>query len=80
MSRGKGSPVRTPTGQTAIIDTGFSWAQRPRSDHGRDCRAGVKSRSTILISTHYHVDHIGNLVELASRIPIGTFVDHGATS
>src|SRR4029453_13568500 len=40
--------------------------------------AGVK-QIDYLISTHYHVDHIGNLVELAKRIPIGTFVDHGAT-
>jgi len=32
-----------------------------------------------LVSTHYHVDHVGGLQELAGRIPIGTFVDHGAT-
>ena len=30
--------------------------------------AGVK-QIDYLISTHYHVDHIGNLVELAKRIP-----------
>src|SRR5918993_1091110 len=30
-----------------------------------------------LVSTHYHVDHIGNLVELARRVPVGPFVDHG---
>src|SRR4029453_15933607 len=40
--------------------------------------AGVKQIDH-LISTHYHVDHIGNLVELAGRIPVGTFVDHGPT-
>ena len=40
--------------------------------------AGVK-QIDYLISTHYHVDHIGSLTELAKRIPIGTFVDHGPT-
>ena len=32
-----------------------------------------------LVLTHYHVDHAGGVPELASRIPIRTFVDHGPT-
>ena len=31
-----------------------------------------------LITSHYHGDHIGGLAELATRIPIGHFIDHGA--
>ena len=38
--------------------------------------AGV-TRIDYLISTHYHVDHVGGLQELVRRIPVGTFVDHG---
>jgi hypothetical protein len=38
--------------------------------------AGVK-QIDFLISTHYHVDHIGGLQELAKRIPIGHYLDHG---
>ena len=38
--------------------------------------AGLK-QIDFLISTHYHVDHIGGLQELAKRIPIGHFIDHG---
>ena len=30
-----------------------------------------------LITTHYHGDHIGGLSELAARIPIREFIDHG---
>ena len=30
-----------------------------------------------LITTHYHGDHIGGLAELAARIPIRHFIDHG---
>jgi hypothetical protein len=74
---GKAAIYRSPTGQTAIIDTGFrereTWiASRPPGG------AGIKAID-YLVSTHYHVDHVGNLLELAKRIPIGTFVDHGPT-
>jgi hypothetical protein len=32
-----------------------------------------------MITTHYHSDHAGNLAEIAKRIPITNFVDHGDT-
>jgi hypothetical protein len=32
-----------------------------------------------MLSTHYHVDHVGGLQELAKRIPIVDYVDHGPT-
>jgi len=32
-----------------------------------------------MISTHYHVDHVGGLQELAKRFPIANYVDHGPT-
>ena len=38
--------------------------------------AGLK-QIDYLISTHYHVDHIGGMAELVKRIPVGTFIDHG---
>src|SRR4026208_297251 len=75
---GKAALYVTPTGQTAIIDTGFPGARDLDRIMAAIADAGVK-QIDYLISTHYLVDHIGNLVELASRIPIGTFVDHGAT-
>ena len=33
----------------------------------------------LLITTHWHGDHYGGLSELASRIPIGHYIDHGPT-
>ena len=75
---GKAALYVTPTGQTAIIDTGFPGARDLDRIMAAVADAGVK-QIDYLISTHYHVDHIGNLVELAKRIPVGTFVDHGAT-
>ena len=38
--------------------------------------AGVRELD-YLVSTHYHIDHIGGMQELARRIPIRTYVDHG---
>jgi beta-lactamase superfamily II metal-dependent hydrolase len=75
---GKAALYVSPTGQTAMIDTGFPGARDLDRIMAAITDAGVK-KIDYLISTHYHVDHIGNLVELAGRIPIGTFVDHGST-
>jgi competence protein ComEC len=35
------------------------------------------SKIDYMVTTHYHVDHIGGVLDLASKFPIGTFVDHG---
>jgi competence protein ComEC len=75
---GKAALYVTPTGQTAIVDTGFPGERDLERILAAIADAGVK-QIDYLVSTHYHVDHIGNLVELAKRVPVGTFVDHGPT-
>ena len=75
---GKAALWITPSGQTVLVDSG--------NPGGRDTDrlmeaikdAGV-TQIDYLVSTHYHVDHIGGMEELAKRIPIKTFVDHGPT-
>jgi competence protein ComEC len=76
---GKAALYVTPTGQTAIVDTGFPGARDLDRIVAAIADAGVK-QIDYLVSTHYHVDHIGNVVELAKRFPVGTFVDHGPTT
>ena len=69
-----------PGGQSMLVDTGFPGL------NGRDAdriaaaakRAGLSRIDTVVV-THYHADHVGGVPALASRIPIGTFVDHGPT-
>ena len=75
---GKSTFFITPSGQVVLIDTGFPG--------GRDLERIVTAMDTIgvkkidyLITTHYHVDHIGSLIDLSKRVPIETFVDHGPT-
>lgn len=66
----------SPTGESLLIDTG--------NPGGRDTdrimdtlnMAGVRQIDHLII-THYHVDHVGGLQELAKRIPIKHFIDHG---
>jgi len=68
-----------PSGETLLIDTGNGDAAAPR-DAGRIMEAvhaaGVRQIDHLVI-THYHGDHIGGLSELAGRIPIKQFIDHG---
>ena len=70
--------IVSPSGQSLLIDTGW------RGFDGRDAErivqaakaAGVKQLDYVLI-THYHRDHVGDVPQLADRMKIGTFLDHG---
>jgi beta-lactamase superfamily II metal-dependent hydrolase len=67
-----------PSGQTVLIDSGSPGTRDLDRLMDVVAAAGV-TRIDYLISTHYHVDHVGGLQELVKRIPVGTFVDHGPT-
>ena len=69
----------TPSGESVLIDSGNGGAGAVR-DAERIVAAAKNAgltRIDHLITTHYHGDHIGGLSELAKRIPIQHFVDHG---
>jgi beta-lactamase superfamily II metal-dependent hydrolase len=75
---GKAALYVSPTGQSVLVDAG--------NPGGRDtdrlmvaiANAGI-DHIDYMIATHYHVDHVGGLQELAKRIPIAHYVDHGPT-
>src|SRR6266404_3239212 len=49
-------------------------------DAGRILEALRRANVTVLdylVITHYHGDHVGGAADVASRIPIRNFVDHG---
>ena len=68
----------TPAKQSLLIDTGWP------GNEGRDADrivaaaklAGISKINYVLI-THFHMDHVGGAPQLAARIPIGAFIDHG---
>jgi beta-lactamase superfamily II metal-dependent hydrolase len=65
-----------PTGESLLVDTGNPGARDLGRLEAMLARAGV-TRIDHLLTTHYHGDHYGGLVELAKRVPIGHFYDHG---
>src|SRR5688500_15570233 len=69
----------SPSGESLLIDTGNGGAAAPR-DADRVMAAATSAGVTQidhLITTHYHGDHFGAMEELAARIPIRNFIDHG---
>jgi len=75
---GQATLIVSPSGQSMLIDTGW------RGFDGRDAErifqaaksAKVKQLDYVLI-THYHRDHVGGVQQLADRMKIGAFLDHG---
>jgi beta-lactamase superfamily II metal-dependent hydrolase len=69
-----------PSGESLLIDTG-NGGQAAARDAGRIMAAlqdAAVTRIDHLITTHYHGDHFGAMSELAGRVPIAEFIDHGA--
>ncbi len=75
---GKAALWVAPGGQSLLIDSGNPGPRDLERIMVAVNDAGLK-QIDYLLSTHYHVDHIGGMQELAKRIPIGTFIDHGPT-
>jgi len=86
---GQSTLLVTPAGQSLLIDAGFPGTGTFQSRPGdavspRDpvriaeaARQAGLSRIDYLLVTHFHGDHFGGVMELAQRLPIGTFIDHG---
>jgi beta-lactamase superfamily II metal-dependent hydrolase len=86
---GQSTLIITPAGESLLIDAGFPGTGTFQSRPGetlspRDpervaavARAAGLSRIDDLLVTHFHGDHFGGVMELAQRLPIGTFIDHG---
>ncbi len=77
---GASTLIVSPSGESMLVDT----ANRTPDD--RDAKrifaatqaAGLK-KIDILLTTHFHSDHIGGMEALAKLIPIGVYMDHGET-
>jgi beta-lactamase superfamily II metal-dependent hydrolase len=68
-----------PSGESLLMDTGNGGAAAARD--AERIMAAVKdaglSQIDHLITTHYHGDHFGAMAEVAGRVPIRHFIDHG---
>ncbi|MDA0204020.1 MAG: MBL fold metallo-hydrolase [Acidobacteria bacterium] len=75
---GAATLIVAPTGESVLVDTAN------RRDDDRDAnrilaatKAAGLSKIDILVTTHYHGDHIGAMPALAKLIPIEHYMDHG---
>ncbi len=78
---GQATLIVSPSGESMLVDTG--WAGHNRRDANRILSAakmaGVK-KIDYLVITHFHADHVGGVPQLAEKIPIRNFVDHGGNT
>ena len=77
---GNATLLVAPSRESLLIDSGNAGAGAAR-DAARIVAAAKDAGLTQidhLITTHWHGDHFGGMSELASRIPIKHFIDHGA--
>src|SRR5690349_7357475 len=86
----------TPSGESMLMDTGFAGNQGMPDANATNANGAPITRDADRISavlkqagvtvldwpviSHYHGDHVGNAAELANRIPVRHFVDHGPFS
>jgi beta-lactamase superfamily II metal-dependent hydrolase len=71
----------SPSGESMLVDTGWGGFNKRDADRiaaaAKD--AGVKKIDYLVIS-HYHADHVGGVPQLAEKLPIRNFVDHGPSA
>lgn len=69
----------SPSGESLLVDTG--WPGFEGRDADRILAAAKDAGITQidhLVTTHYHADHSGGAAQLATRLPIRHFIDHGS--
>ena len=78
---GQATLIVLPSGESMLVDAGWP------GNNGRDAKRIVEAAKSYelkkidyLLVTHYHMDHVGGVPELAAAFPIGTVVDHGANN
>ena len=76
---GNATLIVSPSRESLLIDTGNAGAAAAR-DAARTINAmkdaGIEQIDH-LITTHWHSDHFGGMAELAAKVPIREFIDHG---
>jgi competence protein ComEC len=78
---GKATLWVSPSGESMLVDAG--WAGFNHRDAERIATAakaaGVR-KIDYLVITHFHADHVGGVPQLAEKMPIRNFVDHGVNT
>ena len=73
---GAATLIVSPSGQSLLVDAGWPGDRDPKRIVATAKAAGL-TKIDILVTTHYHGDHVGGTPALAKLIPIEKFYDHG---
>ncbi|MGE3844130.1 MAG: MBL fold metallo-hydrolase, partial [Vicinamibacterales bacterium] len=73
---GQATLLVTPSRESMLIDTGFAGGRDADRIIAAMKLAGIAVLDYVVI-THYHGDQVGGAAELAARVPIRHFIDHG---
>jgi competence protein ComEC len=75
---GQSTLIVSPSGQSLLIDTGWRGFEGRDADRiARAAKAAKIKQIDYLLITHYHRDHVGGVPQIADRMKILNFVDHG---
>ncbi len=78
---GQATLIVSPSGESMLVDCGWPGFNGRDGDRILQTakKAGVK-RIDYMLVTHYHLDHVGGIEQLADRMKIGTFIVHGTNT
>ncbi len=78
MVGGGSTLIVTPLGESVLIDTGSLRPEHRDADRIlRACEDAGLKQIDFLVTTHFHSDHFGAILEVAQRIPVKRFLDKG---
>jgi beta-lactamase superfamily II metal-dependent hydrolase/catechol 2,3-dioxygenase-like lactoylglutathione lyase family enzyme len=78
MVGGGSTLIVTPLGESVLIDTGSREPLHRDADRiFKACQDAGLKQIDYLITTHFHLDHFGGILEVSKRIPIKCFLDKG---
>lgn len=70
----------SPSGESLLVDTGWpGFGGRDADRIAAAARQAGVTQIDYLVVTHFHADHMGGARQLAARLPIRHFIDHGST-
>jgi competence protein ComEC len=78
VESGKTTLYVSPSGQSMLVDAGYQgFKNRDAERIVAAAKAAGVMQIDYLVITHYHGDHVGGMPQLAAKMPIRNFVDHG---
>jgi len=78
MVGGGSTLLVTPLGESVLIDTGSLRPEHRDADRIlKACQDAGLKQIDYLVTTHFHSDHFGAILEVSQRIPVKCFLDKG---